>query len=438
MFFDEVPNALFFADDITKNDGFEFRKAIRNHDIDTIVLSSPGGALWEGLTIAGMIFDKKLTTYVPRNTSCASACAFMFFAGNKRQVAGSLGVHQFYTDSEASAKITNVETGSQFTVSEIIGYLNEFNTPPFVFEKMFAQKEMYYFTDNEIKKLNSPENDEATLANFIRIDNHLANIRVAIEKLKIDTVETQKTEIAETKLEVETPSLPIKKLPPKVKQSTSIIKAEVQKELNRLGCEAGTVDGIIGKKSQLALFRFTKKTDYNFDSKLFSSKDFLTAIQNISSFECPEITPIKLGSFYKLDWKCSGEGNGWSTFFKPKKINSRKYDFISSDKFGRGSNNNSLSSLLIDFEDHLTVEIKSSKVELWTGKYSEAEKKIYLTATPKNKYDTCKLVGSTATPETYNPIDEVRSKTLAGKILCLGAWGLMLGTTGTGAACIPW
>ena len=32
MFFEEVPNALFFEDDISKNDSFEFRKAIRNHD----------------------------------------------------------------------------------------------------------------------------------------------------------------------------------------------------------------------------------------------------------------------------------------------------------------------------------------------------------------------------------------------------------------------
>ena len=138
MFFEQVPNALFFEEDITNNDSFEFRKAIRNHNIDTIVLSSPGGALFEGLTIAGMIFDKGLTTYIPKTGRCASACAFMFFAGNNRQATGRLGVHQFYsTSDDESAKIANVEYGSQFTVSEIIGHLNEFETPPFVFEKMF-------------------------------------------------------------------------------------------------------------------------------------------------------------------------------------------------------------------------------------------------------------------------------------------------------------
>ena len=106
MFFEAVTNVLFFEEKIAQNDSFEFRKAIRNHDIDTIVLLSPGGSIWEGLTIAGMIFDKELTTFVPEGGRCTSACAFMFFAGNERHAAGKLGVHQFYsTDGEKSEKI---------------------------------------------------------------------------------------------------------------------------------------------------------------------------------------------------------------------------------------------------------------------------------------------------------------------------------------------
>ena len=87
-----------------------------------------------------MVFDKKLATYVPENTLCASACAFIFFAGDKRQANRKLGVHQFYNNSNKTAQIGQVQDQAQFTVSEIIGFLNEFGTPPFVFEKMFAQK----------------------------------------------------------------------------------------------------------------------------------------------------------------------------------------------------------------------------------------------------------------------------------------------------------
>ena len=59
---DRVPNALFFFTDIQKNDSFEFRKALRNHDIDLIVLSSPGGSVFEGLQTAGIIHDNNLKT----------------------------------------------------------------------------------------------------------------------------------------------------------------------------------------------------------------------------------------------------------------------------------------------------------------------------------------------------------------------------------------
>jgi hypothetical protein len=156
---EKVPNALFFFDYIEKNDNFEFRKALRNHDVDLIVLSSRGGSVWEGLSIAGIINDKGLNVYVPKTSvkgdgNCASACSFMFFAGATRQVEGKLGVHQFLSkESEKKEKVGNTQKTAQFTVSEIIGFLNEFETPAWVYERMFQQSEMYYFKEKELVQL---------------------------------------------------------------------------------------------------------------------------------------------------------------------------------------------------------------------------------------------------------------------------------------------
>ena len=269
MFFEEVPNALFFEDEITKNDNFEFRKAIRNHDIDTIVLSSPGGALFEGLTIAGMIFDKELTTYVPKTGRCGSACAFMFFAGQKRQATGELGVHQFYSSSDdESAKIANIEYGSQYTVSEIIGYLNEFNTPPFVFEKMFAQKQMYFFSDDELVKLNTAPTDEVTLTNFSKIDEFLVR---AEEVTKRNPIVARKIKPFK-----QTPSI-IRKEP----SETEIIKM-VKKELHRIGCGNGSVDGdgVLGWASKRAL------DNYNISSNAsYILREFFTSLEIVKQLK---------------------------------------------------------------------------------------------------------------------------------------------------------
>ena len=139
---------------IRNGDSFSLRKALRNHEINTIVLASPGGLVMEGLNMAGIIFDKGLNVYVPEKAICASSCAFMFFAGKERKVRGKLGVHQFYTrNASASGNINETENVVQFTVSEIIGFLNEFETPRFVFERMFQQQEMYYFDQGELDQL---------------------------------------------------------------------------------------------------------------------------------------------------------------------------------------------------------------------------------------------------------------------------------------------
>ena len=94
-----------------------------------------------------------------------------------------------------------------------------------------------------------------------------------------------------------------------------------------------------------------------------------------------------------------------------------------------------MTSLLIDFEDDLTLRVKSSKVELWKGKYSEAEKKIYLRATSKNKYSTCELIGTLAAPKEFK--EEDGSPGFLYSAFCLGWWSVAL-SVGQGAACIPW
>ena len=150
----------------SKNDSFEFRKALRNHDVDLIVLSSPGGSVFEGLQIAGIINDKGLKVYVPKlslggDGNCASACSFMFFAGQSRNAEGKLGVHQFLAkESDKKEKVGNTQKRAQFTVSEIIGFLNEFETPAWVYERMFQQSKMYYFKEKELVQLETEVSDD--------------------------------------------------------------------------------------------------------------------------------------------------------------------------------------------------------------------------------------------------------------------------------------
>ena len=186
---DRVPNTLFFFTDIQQNDSFEFRKALRNHDIELIVLTSPGGSVFEGLQTAGIIHDKNLKTYIPKKSlygsgNCASACSFMFFAGASRSAEGDLGVHQFYSGKASDEeKIRATQKRAQFTVSEIIGFLNEFDTPAWVFERMFQQADMYYFKENELSQLET-EISDATKLLHEKAEIFISDFRSAFVKIK--------------------------------------------------------------------------------------------------------------------------------------------------------------------------------------------------------------------------------------------------------------
>lgn len=110
-----VPNALFFFNDIEQYGSFEFRRALRNHDVEIVVLASDGGNVFESLNMAGIINDRGLATYVPtlpEEMGCYSACAFMFLAGKIRQVDGILAMHQ-------TGNYGTSLDGSQRKVSEV-------------------------------------------------------------------------------------------------------------------------------------------------------------------------------------------------------------------------------------------------------------------------------------------------------------------------------
>lgn len=122
-----------------------------------VVLGSPGGNLYEGLQIASILHDKGAGTYVPSMASCESSCANIFFGGAHRLVRGQLGVHQFSFGGGAGAQQEARSTTSsttQYTTSEIIGIMNQFETPPFVYEKMFSTGDIHYFPEEDKAKLN--------------------------------------------------------------------------------------------------------------------------------------------------------------------------------------------------------------------------------------------------------------------------------------------
>ena len=268
---DKVPNALFFFSKIEKSDSFELRRAMRTHDIDTIVLASDGGSVWEALTMAGVIFDKKMTVYIPKlpdEKGCYSACAFMFFAGQTRLAEGFLAVHQVGAYNEVvdaqKEKLGETQQEIQFTTSEIIGFLNEFGTPPWVYERMFRSRELYFFSVEEKATLNSGVIDGVQKRD---IDNFLVQLRNELENLPKDA-------------EPSSPSIVVDL------ENHDVVR-DIQVLLNEARCSAGGADGVWGSQTDAAASKFASANELNYSGPASIDKPFIDLLRSKKYKLCP-------------------------------------------------------------------------------------------------------------------------------------------------------
>lgn len=145
----DQPELIVLNADITSVTSLDFDRALAARPEARIVaLNSPGGDVDSALTMAHKIHKLGLSTYVPPEMGCYSACAYMYFAGAGRQAAGELGVHQISSEV-ADVVFTQATLGDVLDALELFGVAqpiisNMLRTPP---------DDMYVFSGEEIAAL---------------------------------------------------------------------------------------------------------------------------------------------------------------------------------------------------------------------------------------------------------------------------------------------
>jgi hypothetical protein len=145
---DAKPDVISLNGEIDVNSGLNFRRALQAAPKAKLVtLNSIGGNVQMGLLIADDIHQRRLATYIAKESECLSACSFVFLAGDERKVDGSLGVHQISSQSPDLV-------GAQLAISDIIEVLNRFGTPIDVMHVMFKTPpdDMHIFSQDEIER----------------------------------------------------------------------------------------------------------------------------------------------------------------------------------------------------------------------------------------------------------------------------------------------
>jgi ATP-dependent protease ClpP protease subunit len=131
--------------------------------IAEIVLDSEGGDLNEAVRIASLIKGLHLDTRVRGGGRCASACFFLFLAGDKRIAGehvggemrqGRIGLHRPYLKAEAFKKgdPTTAITRQQQEMRKITDYLRNENVPLRLIDEMMehASNDIYWMSNDDI------------------------------------------------------------------------------------------------------------------------------------------------------------------------------------------------------------------------------------------------------------------------------------------------
>jgi hypothetical protein len=148
LIYPSQPDAIVLADAIDERSPLEFRRALKAHpSVKVLALHSPGGLVASSLLIADEVHERKLATFIPTGSVCASACALIYLAGDLRVVEGKLGVHQIYGDRPDMV-------ATQLTISDIVEALSRYKTPSEVLAIMLRTPpdQMYFFSPDEVAK----------------------------------------------------------------------------------------------------------------------------------------------------------------------------------------------------------------------------------------------------------------------------------------------
>lgn len=141
---------LYLEGDIDSRTDFRLGRALhRFPDIETLVLSSNGGTVYDGLSMSTTIREFGLKTVIPPGGQCYSACAYLFFAGVERTSEGELGVHQL-------DGLGGDFTFGQEILSEVLDSLHSYGVPGEVIVRMLRTppNEMFVYQPDQLAAMN--------------------------------------------------------------------------------------------------------------------------------------------------------------------------------------------------------------------------------------------------------------------------------------------
>lgn len=176
--------SMSLSGDLRPGDAEKFARKIALNATVRLVLDSPGGSIEEALRISSLLKSSYISTEVKKGGICASACFFIFLAGDNRfasgtihgrfrksAVAGYIGLHRPYLSADTfnAGPSTSMAVKAQHGVMQKVAtYLRNENVPQRLIDEMMSRpsNDIYWMTSDDIDQLGeySPGVEELLIA----------------------------------------------------------------------------------------------------------------------------------------------------------------------------------------------------------------------------------------------------------------------------------
>lgn len=147
------PDILFIVDEVHVGDGAIITEFLKEQGVTLVVLSSPGGVVYDSVVIAEEIKNLGISTYIPESAECMSACVYMFLGGGRRLAAGSLWAHQL---SVAGVDDDVVLVDANDVLPEMMAFamrVDDLNAPDWLMDIIVASPELVSLTVEQRRQL---------------------------------------------------------------------------------------------------------------------------------------------------------------------------------------------------------------------------------------------------------------------------------------------
>lgn len=116
-----------------------------------VALNSAGGSVSEAMALGRWVRAHSLVVFVPRESTCASACVFVLAAGLGKFPTGNVRIHRPYF-TEMPSEPMNIAIRDLLTA--VRSYLEEMNIPPSLADAMFSipPEETYQLTEADLRR----------------------------------------------------------------------------------------------------------------------------------------------------------------------------------------------------------------------------------------------------------------------------------------------